>query len=172
MSTQTAILIYKQTILPVLEYCGYLFNGVVQAQHRRLQLLQNRCLRVSLNVQRRYHIADLHTDTNVDYLSVRFDIQLLLLIHKYIYDYRHDAHDLGIELQQPVTEGRVTRTTNTSLLKYPPSKTMGYRRSPLYRAISLWNSLNASSRLLTDREAFRAKIKPTIVRLFHAKHNL
>ena len=48
MSTQTAILVYKQTIMPVLEYCGYLFNGVVDTQHKRLQLLQNRGLRISL----------------------------------------------------------------------------------------------------------------------------
>ena len=51
VSRQTAILVYKQTILPVLEYCGYLYNGVLVAQHRRLQLTQNRCLRTCLNVK-------------------------------------------------------------------------------------------------------------------------
>ena len=81
MSLKTAVLVYKQTIMPVLEYCGYLFNGVIQTQHKRLQLVQNRCLRISLNVQRLYHVCDLHADAKIDYLSIRFDMQLLLLLH-------------------------------------------------------------------------------------------
>ena len=77
MSLNTAVLVYKQTIMPVLEYCGYLFNGVIQTQHKRLQMVQNRGLRISLNVQRLYHITDLHTDADIDYLGVRFDYAAL-----------------------------------------------------------------------------------------------
>ena len=172
MSTQTAILVYKQTILPVLEYCGYLFNGVIDTQHKRLQLLQNRGLRISLNVQKCYHISDLHKEAKVDYLSVRYDTQLLLLIHKYMYSGSHDPAELGLAFQKPVSGGRITRSTNTGLLIYPPSNTMSYRKSPLYRAIALWNSLDCSFRILADRESFRTKIKPFLVHLFNVKHNI
>ena len=40
MSLHTGLLVYRQTIMPVLEYCGYLFNGVVHTQHKRLQQMQ------------------------------------------------------------------------------------------------------------------------------------
>ena len=84
LTRPTAILVYKQTIQPVLEYCGFLYNGITEYQHKRLQLTQNKCLRTCLNVRRRYHVVDLHLDTNVDYLSIRYDMQLLLLIYKYV----------------------------------------------------------------------------------------
>ena len=71
-----------------------------------------------------------------------------------------------------IVEGRVTRSTNTGLLMYPASRTMGYRRSPLFRAITLWNSLNSSARLLADREAFKAKAKLTVISQFKIKHNM
>ena len=171
MSQKTALLVYKQTILPVLEYCGYLFNGVVYTQFKRLQLVQNRCLRVSLNVQRLFHIKDLHTNAEIDHLSIRYDLQLLLLVHKYVYDGTHDPVELGLVFQQPAICGRVTRSTNTGLLEYPKSNTMGFRKSPLYRGISLWNTLSAPCRLTSDRQAFKALAKPVVVSLCRAKLN-
>ena len=45
ISRPTATLVYKQTMLPVLDYCGFLYNGITDAQHKRLQLVQNKCLR-------------------------------------------------------------------------------------------------------------------------------
>ena len=171
MSKNIALLVYKQTIMPVLEYCGYLLNGVVQVQHKCLQLMQNRGLRVCLSVQRLYHIRHLHKDANIDYLSVRFDMQLLLLIHKYVYGDHHDPHELGLWLQQPAACGRITRSTNTGLLKYPTSRSMAFRKSPLYRGIDLWNKLNVSCRTLTDRDLFKAKDKVTVQELFLAKLN-
>ena len=79
--------------------------------------MQNRGLRISLNVRMRYPVHNLHIDTNVDSLDVRFDIQLLSLIHKYMYGGRHDADELGLHFQKPAARGRVTRSTNKGLLE-------------------------------------------------------
>ena len=100
MSRKTATLLYKQTIMPVLEYCGFLYNGLIQAQHKRLQYVQNRCLRICLNVRLKYCIENLHLDTNVDLLCIRFDTQLLTLLHKYLYGGKHDASDLGLYFEE------------------------------------------------------------------------
>ena len=165
VSKDTAILVYKQTILPVLEYCGYLYNGVTLSQHKRLQLTQNRCLRTCLNVKFKYHITDLHSDTNVDLLCIRYDLQLLLLLYKYLNDINHQPNLLGIVYHTPDLGGKVTRSTGTGILAYPPSIKKGYRKSPLYRGIHLWNQLNVSCRLANSKEIFRVKAKAKLVRL-------
>ena len=152
-----------------MEYCGYLFNGVTDSQHKRLQLTQNRCLRTCLNVRIRYHIADLHRDAGVDYLSVRYDIQLLLLLHKYLYSEKHDNKALGLEFRRVVPGERVMRSTGTGLLEYPKSTLKGFNKSPLYRGISLWNKLHSSCRTEQSKDTFRAKAIVHVRTLFLAK---
>ena len=170
ISTPTALSVYKQTILPVLEYCGYLFNGVIQTQHKRLQLLQNRCLRTSLNVRIKYHVRDLHIDAGIHQLSIRYDLQLMLLLYKYLYGSSHAHEELGLVFQTGPACGRVTRSTNTGLLVYPDSKKIGFRKSPLYRGIDLWNSLNTSCRQANTKNIFRAKALQFIVAAYAKKH--
>ena len=170
ISTPTALLVYKQTILPVLEYCGYLFNGVTQVQHKRLQLLQNRCLRTSLNVRIKYHVLDLHTDAGLHQLCIRFDLQLMLMLYKYLYGSSHPHEELGLIFQKGPICGRTTRSTNTGLLVYPESKKIGFRKSPLYRGIDLWNNLNKSCRQASTRNTFRAKALQYIVAAYAEKH--
>ena len=43
MSKPTACLIYKQTILSVIEYCGFICNGLTDAICARIQRVQNKC---------------------------------------------------------------------------------------------------------------------------------
>ena len=166
MSKHTATLVYKQTILPVLDYCGYLYNGVPDYQHKKLQLMQNKCLRICLRVRLKHHVVDLHRDCDVDYLAIRYDLQLLLLIYKYMYGTMHNCENLGLKFQSAVPGGRVMRSTDTGLLEYPASNTMGYRKSPLYRGIELWNMLNTSCRKSETRATFKEKAKVTVVELF------
>ena len=134
-------------------------------------MVQNRCLKISLNVERRFHTDTLHQNAHIELLCTRYDLQLLLLLHKYMYGGTHCPDELGLVFQKPVVDGRVTRSTNTGMLACPPNASMAYRKSPLYRGIVLWNSLNASSRLAKDRDTFKRKAKPTVVKLLLAKRN-
>ena len=156
-------------ILPVLEYCGYLYNGITNVQHKRLQTVQNRCLRVCLNVKLKYPVVDLHSDCAAAYLCERFDLQLLLLLHKYLYGGKHNHVQLGLVFHEPLSGGRTTRSHDTAILDYPTHSKMGYKRSPLYRGVDLWNSMNASCRLATNKDTFRAKAKVKIAALLAAK---
>ena len=131
--------------------------------------MQNRCLRVCLNVKMKYPVLSLHSDTGIDYLSVRFDLQLLLLFHKYLYGESHNPSELGIMFHRQIPGGRHTRSAETGLLCYPSTNKLGYRRSPLYRGIELWNQLNASCRLSRNKDTFRSKAKAKLLTLFLAK---
>ena len=144
-------------------------TDVAMTQHKRLQLMQNRCLRVSLRLQMRYPVTQLHIDTAIDYLAVRFDLQLVLLLYKDIYGGSHSPEELGLLFAKPVECDRITRSTNTGLLMYPQSNTVAYRKSSLYRGIDLWNNLNVSCRQAPDKNSFRSKALAKIKAIQEAK---
>ena len=152
---KTACIIYKQTVMPVIEYCGFLFNGLTGATCKRLQRVQNRGLRVCLKTNMKHLVADLHKECNVDYVDVRFNIQLLMLVHKYLYSEVLNAEQIGLILKKPNIAGRTTRSANSAELVYPQDNKLSYRKSPLYRAVDLWNALPSSCRLNPDKISFK-----------------
>ena len=166
---KTACLIYKQTILPVLDYCGYIHSGLTSNIQRRLQHLQNRCLRVCRRTNMRHRVADLHVECNCDYLDVRYDLQLLLLIRKYLKSEAHEAEDFGIILKRANANGALTRSATSVELVYPTDNKLSYRNSPLYRGVDLWNKLPISCRLNPDRDSFKSEARPYVVALSNAK---
>ena len=100
-------------------------------------------------------VADLHKECNVDYVDVRFNIQLILLAHKYLYSEALNANSVGLVIKRPNAAGRITRSANTAELIFPHDNKLGYRKSPLYRAVDLWNALPASCRLNPDKISFK-----------------
>ena len=102
-------------------------------------------------------------------ISVRYDLQLLMLIYKYVYVTPKIGRSVGVELRGPVPGGRVMRSTGTCLLKYPDSNLLGYRKSPLYRGIELWNSLTPECRTTDSKELFRSRVKEFLQLQFKEK---
>ena len=78
IDNSTRILVYKQTILPLVEYVSFmlLFNRICDAE--KLQKLQNRCLRMCFDIRnpRDMSVKLLHENSNIDYLRTRRNIQL------------------------------------------------------------------------------------------------
>ena len=81
-TTFCAILIYKQTILPLLDYAGFLLFSLNASDRYDLQILQNDALRTCYNVRLRdcMSIKKLHAEANLLSLDQRQIIQLLLCI--------------------------------------------------------------------------------------------
>ena len=163
MSRNIARLVYQQTISPVLEYCGYLYNGLTETHQLTLQRIQNRCLRICLQVRLRFNVIRLHEDSDIDFVGVKHDLQLLLLLHKYVYSGNVDFNNKGLQLQAAPVTGMRTRSVNTGLLVYPQSKKNGFRKSPLYRGIVLWNSLPPTCRICEDTTTFKRLVKVILV---------
>ena len=55
MDNRTAILIYKQAVLPLLEYAGFVLGSCSIGQRKELQKLQNNALRLC----KRYYLLDM-----------------------------------------------------------------------------------------------------------------
>ena len=67
VDTDTCLLIYKQTILPILDYVSVVINSSTQCKISKLQPLQNRAVRIIINNLNGYvsthEMKDIHIQT-------------------------------------------------------------------------------------------------------------
>ena len=49
ISQETAIIVYKQMILPLLEYCNFLFNSGKKSKLDKVERVQSKCIRIIEN---------------------------------------------------------------------------------------------------------------------------
>ena len=76
--------IFKTMIMPVFDYCDFIIDSGPVTAVRRLQIVQNKCLRLSLGIcdPRDISIVDLHDRCKIDTLSERRRKHLLVLMYR------------------------------------------------------------------------------------------
>ena len=79
MNTEIRILVYKQTIMPLVEYVSFTLNLNTLHECEKLQRMQNKALRMCYNIHdpRDVGILNLHTNARIDMLKKRWDNHLL-----------------------------------------------------------------------------------------------
>ena len=87
IDSNTSILIYKQAILPLVEYAGFVLISCSIGQRHKVQTLQNNALRLC----KRYYLRDrvridhLHNECNIIGLEQRRHRQLLRLMYFFFF---------------------------------------------------------------------------------------
>ena len=91
INSHCAITIYKQTILPILDYTGFLLILCNISDRSELQKLQNHALRICCNVRLhdRVSIVNMHSRAGLLSLEQRRQKQLLCLM--FIHKQRHNV---------------------------------------------------------------------------------
>ena len=127
-----AVLIYKQTILPLLDYSGFLLNSCNVSDRHDLQILQNDALRTCYNVNRRdrLSIRKMHHDANLLSLDHRRKMQLLSLMF---------IHKMNNNVQRPIL--RATRGADRYRFNLERYNNVKYKNSPYYKGSELWDTL-------------------------------
>ena len=85
ISESTAIIVYKQMNLPLLEYCNILFNSGKKTKLEKLDKIQTKYIRIienSYNVADRENESVLRSRYNLDSLQNRRDIQLACTMYR------------------------------------------------------------------------------------------
>ena len=147
---KSAVLIYKQTILPYLDYIGFvLISGNIGAR-KSLQTLQNNALRLCLRYRLNDHvrIERLHTEARIQSVEQRCIFQLL----KLLFDYSRDP----INIKIPV---RHTRAGAKIVFDMPTRCTTTYLKSPLYKGSLIWDTFPESTQKLDTMTQFTKTIK-------------
>ena len=129
LSEETAIIIYKATILPIFDYNDIFYNMLNKQQLTKIQRLQNRALRLVFK-GKIMSVAEMHERANVEYLEERRENHLLSLM------YNRAKDDNYID-----NTTRKTRMADAVVLKVPKARTNKLKKAPIYKGSVLWNNL-------------------------------
>ena len=125
----SAVAIYKQTILPIIDYAGFLLVTCTKEVKRDFQILQNDILRISNFCRLSYMIPieEMHKNCKIISLEQRMRMQLLWLM----FILSKDESFLKVH-------NRVTRNAEKIVFKVPTKILPVYEHSPYYVGSKLW----------------------------------
>ena len=161
VSEECAITIYKQTILPLLDYSGFLLNSCNVSDRNDLQILQIDALRTCFNIKRRdrMSVRNMHRDANLLSLDQRRKIQLLTLMF---------IHKTNHNVQRPFN--RATRGADRFKFYLERYNNMKYRNSPYYKGSDMWDTLPLTTVTSDTLFEFKQHLKKRYV-TYHDGHN-
>ena len=152
---KSATLVYKQAILPYIDYTSFILLSCNVGRRREIQTLQNNALRLCL----RYKLADrvsirrLHCEANLQSVEQRGEYQLLKLLYSY--------SKAETNIKVPV---RYTRAATKVVFKIPSRCTDKFLSSPLYKGTKLWNNLDVTVQRSETIDNFMKLTKPNFMR--------
>ena len=132
LDIRTRILVYKQTIMPLIEYVSFMLYLNNVKEIGKLQKFQNRCLRLCLNINnpRDMSVAMLHETTRINILETRRESQLLKIMFMLKSDnlYRKECSRVTCSAEQYIFDTDIVHMDV-------------YARGPYYKGVALWNNL-------------------------------
>ena len=133
MTTDSALAIYKQMILPLFDYSGFLLISCYKTDREDLQVIHNNALRLCLGIRLTDHISlvEIHRMANLVGLEQRRCIQLLSLL------YTHGVNNPDVYHIPP----RNTRAGNRRKFRTMKYENIKYCDSPYYKVSKLWDTL-------------------------------
>ena len=135
----TSLAIYKQMILPILDYMSILVDSSVKSKVKKLQPLQNRAIRT---IEKRsgyisaMEMNELHSKLNLKMLNERRKIFMLKLMYKLSRDIDN------VNLYRPE---RILRTAPKVKIKLEFTDKERVKRSPYYVGNQLWDQLDITT---------------------------
>ena len=132
ITEKCAIIIYKQTILPLFDYVNFMLVSCNKSDRHDLQVIQNDALRTCFNVRRRDRLSVLkmHVKAKLLSLTQRRNIQLLGLM------YEHSKNPANLRVYI-----RNTREADRNVFHVERYQNLKYKNSPYFVGCELWNNL-------------------------------
>ena len=132
LTYHAALQIYKQTIMPILDYCGILLLACNKSQKYELQVLQNDVLRFCENkrLTDRMSVEKLHKKAKLVSLEQRRCKQVLIMMYK--------MSKIPMNIVIPA---RATRLHDKIVFRVDRKVGTKYSNSPYYKGTVIWNSL-------------------------------
>ena len=150
INDKAAVLIYKQTLLPVVDYSGFLILSCCASDRYDLQTLQNDILRVCYRsrLTDRVRISDLHNKAKLLSLEQRMRKQLLWLMY-----------NMSLDRNNRKVGARALRSNNKYIFKTDNKVGTKYQCSPYYKGTLLWNELPKDIQFAGDVYEFKKRVK-------------
>ena len=149
LNYKAALMIYKQTILPIFDYAGYLLLACNRDKKHDLQVIQNDVLRFCEKKKLEDHISIelLHKNGNLISLEQRRVKQLLAIMYK-----------LAKNPDNIVVPARNTRRHDKKVFRVDNKIGTKYAKSPFYIGTKIWDKLPLNEQNVETMFEFKAFI--------------
>ena len=133
LNVKAALLVYKNMLLPLLEYGDILLSATSNVNKKRLQVLQNKGLRCALNKGIETSTDELHRDANLLRLKYRREQHLL--------NYMYDQAQIPSMLKSKTKSAIQTRSSSKKVMRIKTPSTERFKKSLAYVGPKKWNDL-------------------------------
>ena len=147
MSENTAIMLFKATLVPIFDYNDIYYGLLTQQQLVKMQRIQNRALRTVFK-GKVLTTAQMHQLADIALISDRQKLHLQTLMY-----------DRAQCSEYQATPTRNTRQTEAVTLIVPKPKTSRLAKAPIYRGSRMWNDLPNHVRKAGTKKEFKLKLK-------------
>ena len=150
LTNKAALMVYKNMILPIMEYGDIYLVSATKENRIKLQRLQNRALKCALDKQRDYNIRELHREAKLDKLRLRRKIHILQHMYKLscMPDFPGWKRATGIR----------TRSSKKKLMEIRKPNLTKFQRSLTYVGPKTWSSLPKDIQQADNFWAFKGKL--------------
>ena len=149
VNAKAALNIYKNMILPILEYGDILLCSLNINQKKRLQTLQNKALKCALGLDPFTDTEDVHRLAKLETLQVRRDLHTLQLM------YKQSAFPFLWKKKRARKCGATTRSSSKKQFILRKFKTEKFKKSVTNAAPHQWNNLPKQLQCLQDLTLFK-----------------
>ena len=150
LNTESAILLYKSHILPILEYGCTIFMSANSNHLERLQITQNSGLKTCLEASKYTTSNLIHKKVNLNKLEERRQVHLLKDMFR---------RSKNINYLDKRKTGMITRSMTSVKLKVPNFLNAQSQKAIIYRGSNLWNNQDKSIKDIKEKHVFNLKMK-------------
>ena len=144
INVTTSTILYKSMILPYIDYSDIIYEATNTANLRKLQRLQNQCLRICARSRDHIPTTELHCRYKVGVLESRRQAHL----NNYMFKQQNNTDLVDQRMIR-------TRAHNGTLFKVEYPYLEKYKQSTYYRGALLWNGLSAATRNIASYTSFK-----------------
>ena len=153
----TLLRVYKAYLLPIIDYGDVLYANSNADRLKKLQSIQNRCLKTCLRLNLRTSTLEIHKKSNLTTLDLRRENHLLNIAYKRS---RNSYYTIQSQEQR-------TRLRQAPVLKTSIPNCRAYINSIEYQTASLWNVIPLPLKNLSNIIEFKKSSKNLITEKFN-----
>ena len=159
-NNKAALSIYKNMILPILEYGDILLISAKKVARTRLQTLQNKALKCALGLDSLTDTNEVHKLAKLEKLHVRRKQHMLQLMYKQLENTLLWQRKTS---RTSRTSGVATRSSKKKSFVMRKTKTEKYKKSITVTAPNHWNALPQKVQAIKDPHTFKRALKQHFV---------
>ena len=158
LSNKAALLVYKNMILPIMEYGDIYVMSASKENRSKLKKLQNKALKCALDKEKRYSTNRLHCEAKIYKLRHRRKLHLLQHMHRISQMPNYTGWKLRPAIQ--------TRSSKKKLMKVKKPNLTKFQNSITYVGPKAWNSLPKDIQKETNYPLFNGKIRLHLLKIW------